>query len=448
MADEASPVTRPTICIFAKPPVAGTVKTRLAAEIGAERASQLARAFLVDTCAATRALTWARPVLATSDALAPELRTELDMPVWPQGDGDLGARMERVLARALTEAPFAIAFGADSPGLPPRFLEAARTALATADAVIGPADDGGFYVLGLRRCPPGLLAALPWSVPETCVRTIERLRAAGLTVTELAPWFDVDRADDLARLHDLLDTGAIVAPSTRRVLGVPPVSIIMPVLDEARRICGAIDDALAVPGRKEVIVVDGGSRDDTLALARTRPVRVIESSRGRARQMNAGAEVAAGEVLMFLHADTTLPLDALDRVHAVLGDRGVVAGAFRTWTVAEADDVPWYAPLLHLADLRSRYTSLPYGDQAMFVRAETFRDVGGFPDQPLMEDLEMARRLRRRGRIAAVPARVRVSARRFVARPVFYTLVTNAFPALYRLGVSPDRLARLYRNIR
>lgn len=441
-------MSRATLCIFAKPPVAGSAKTRLARAVGGERASALARAFLVDTCAAARGVPWARPVLATTGALEPALQDELGLPVWSQGEGDLGARMERVLARALAESSVALALGADSPGLPPRVLEAARQALTSTDAVIGPADDGGFYLLGLRRCPAGILADLPWSAPETRARTLERLRAHGLTVTELEPWFDVDEVDDLTRLHDLLDTGAIVAPATRRVLGAPQVSIIMPVLDEAARISGALDDVLALAGRKEVIVVDGGSRDDTLARARAKPVRVIEAARGRARQMNAGAEIAAGEVLLFLHADTTLPADALSRVVRALDDARAVAGAFRTWTVADGNDGPWFAPLLHLADLRSRYTSLPYGDQAMFVRAEVFRRAGGFPDQPLMEDLELSRRLRRRGRIVTVPARVRVSGRRFVARPIFHLVVMNTFPALYRLGVSADRLAELYRSIR
>ena len=314
--------------------------------------------------------------------------------------------------------------------------------------MIGPTDDGGFYLLGLRRCPAGLLADLPWSASNTYAETSARLCKHGLTVVELGRWFDVDRADDLSRLHALLDTGAIIAPATRALLGVPRISIIMPVLDEERRIGEAIDDVLALPGRKEVVVIDGASRDRTLEIAYGKPVRVAHASRGRARQMNAGAAIAAGEILLFLHADTSLPPDALALVEHAFIDPAVVAGAFHTWTVADPGEARWFTPLLHAADLRSRYTSLPYGDQAMFVRATAFHRVEGFPDQPLMEDLELSRRLRQIGRIYIVPARVRVSGRRFLARPVFYTLAVNLFPWLYRLGVSPARLAKLYQNVR
>ena len=125
----------------------------------------------------------------------------------------------------------------------------------------------------------------------------------------------------------------------------------------------------------------------------------------------------------------------------------MVGGAFRTWTVTEGRR-RWFGPLLHLADLRSRYSGLPYGDQALFVRADVFRQLGGFPDQPLMEDLEFSRRLRDAGQIRTVPASVRVSGRRFLARPVYYTLLVNVFPILYRLGMPPRVLASLYGNPR
>ncbi|MEJ7599921.1 MAG: TIGR04282 family arsenosugar biosynthesis glycosyltransferase [Kofleriaceae bacterium] len=208
---------RTPVCIFAKPPVAGAVKTRLAEP---PRAAELARAFLVDTCAAVRTLPWADAILATTGSLDPALAAELAVPVWLQGDGDLGARLERVLRRALASSGTAVAIGADSPGMPRELLDRARLALRTTDAVLGPSEDGGFYLLGLRRCPEGLLADLPWSRSDTFAATLARLHSRGLSPNVLDPWFDVDRPADLARLNRLLTTGAVLAPATARVLNI------------------------------------------------------------------------------------------------------------------------------------------------------------------------------------------------------------------------------------
>jgi rSAM/selenodomain-associated transferase 2 len=224
----------------------------------------------------------------------------------------------------------------------------------------------------------------------------------------------------------------------------PRVSVVIPALDEEARIGGQLEAVARIRGIHEVIVVDGGSRDATMARVRADgTARLLSARRGRASQMNAGARAATGEVLLFLHADVRLPEDALRRVEEALADPEIVAGAFRTWTVDDRGR-SWLAPLLHLADLRSRYSSLPYGDQALFVRAEAFRRTGGFPEQPLMEDLELSRRLRRLGRIRIVRSRVTVSGRRFLARPIFYTLAVNIFPALYAAGVPASALKRLY----
>lgn len=202
---------RVPVCVFAKPPVAGSVKTRLA---NSEHAARLARAFLVDTCDSLRAIAWIDPILATTGPLAPSLAQRVGVPIWPQGDGDLGARIERVMIRALGSARGAIAIGADTPGLPRELLDRAGEALTEADAAIGPTDDGGFYLLALRACPVGLLAELPWSRSDTFAMTLGRLRERGLRTRVLDPWFDIDRPADLARLHALLTTRVLVAPET------------------------------------------------------------------------------------------------------------------------------------------------------------------------------------------------------------------------------------------
>jgi hypothetical protein len=216
-ARQSPPLAAACVCVFAKPPRAGSVKTRLAGEVGAQGAARLARAFFADTWALVARTAWARPVAAVNGPFPLAARGD-DCTVWRQGGGDLGLRMERVLRRALREAPFAIALGSDSPGLPRQRLEAARVRLAACDAVLGPAEDGGFYLLGLRRCPRGLLRELPWSSADTFARTCERLRARGLSVAILPGWFDVDRPADLARLRRLLAGRRIHAPHTRRAL--------------------------------------------------------------------------------------------------------------------------------------------------------------------------------------------------------------------------------------
>ncbi len=440
------------ICVFAKTARAGEAKTRLIPAVGPDAAALLARAFFRDTWSALRGISWASLVVAATER---DHRFDTaGAEVCLQGEGDLGERMERVLREALREADSALAVGTDSPGIPVRVFEQARSALADHDAVIGPSDDGGFYLLGLKRCPDGLLRGLPWSRSDTCEHTIARLKSRGFRVGVLERWFDVDLPADLERLSKLLASGAVSAPETAAALRTigwrspHRISIVIPTLNEAARIGRTLEELSSMTGIHEVIVADGGSGDRTAEIAQSfAGVRVIRANRGRAAQMNAGAAVAAGEIILFLHADVSLPRDAASLIERALDRPGTIAGAFKTWTVSDSGRT-WLAPLLHLADLRSRYTSLPYGDQAIFVTADAFKRVGGIPDQPLLEDLEFSRRLRRLGRLETVPASVIVSGRRFLARPVYYALLINLIPLLYRLGVPVHTLKRLYGNPR
>jgi len=442
-------VTAVPTFVFAKAPGEGLVKTRLEPVVGAEGAARLAAALLEDTLESLLAAGRTTPCLAVDDPAAFRSR---GLPVVEQGEGDLGERLERVLGRALERAPVAVAVGSDSPGFPAPLIEQALASLAHRDAVLGPADDGGFTLLGLRRCPPGLLRGLPWSRRETLLATVSRLRARGLSVATTQRWFDVDGPPDLARLRVELAEGTVQARHTAEALAAlslrPWLSVVMPVLDEAQRLGPALRRLVGLPGVDEVLVVDGGSRDQSRAVAGSiAGVRLLEAPRGRARQLNAGAAAARGEVLLFLHADVMLPRDAVRHVARAFARPDVVATAFRTRTVDERGST-WAGALLPVADLRSRWTRLPYGDQAVSVRREAFQAVGGFPDQPLMEDLELARRLARVGRMARLHAQVTVSGRRFVRHPLRTLVFWNSFPALYRLGVAPRALEKLYGSVR
>jgi glycosyltransferase A (GT-A) superfamily protein (DUF2064 family) len=334
-----------------------------AAGIGAAGAASLSRALVEDAVGAIRPLPWARPLRACDD--------------------DLG----RVLPQAMREhdgaAVFALA--AASPGLPPTRLEAARAALGRADAVLGPTDGGGVYLVGLRRCPRDLLAGLAWSAPGAFAEALARLRGRGLAPRVLDRWFSIAGAADLDRLHGLLRAGVVAAAATARLLA-PRISVI---------VCadGAGDDGLItcldaldrVPGLDDVDVVAGL---DGIAAA---------------------ARAATGDVLWFVRAGTRVPPDADRHIVGALLDPDVVAGAFGTLRPRVAGGLrPWLAPLARLADLRSRLTGLPHAGQAMFVRRAAFERVGGVPPG-LLGELELARRLRQLGRIVRVPARVLVT---------------------------------------
>lgn len=217
-------MSRAVICVFSKPPSPGGAKTRLIPLLGAAGAAELARAFLQDTWAAMTTVPWARAVLTTPGDLEQAAFAALEPPaeVWDQGPGDLGDRMERMMRRGLGLAHAALCVGTDSPGLPPDRLDQALDALEHHDAVLGPAEDGGYFLIGLRRgrCPDGLLADLPWSREDTLAHTRQRLEQRGLSVALTDPWFDVDVPADVERLRGMLRSGEIQAPHTSEALNL------------------------------------------------------------------------------------------------------------------------------------------------------------------------------------------------------------------------------------
>ena len=186
------------ICIFAKPPEAGKVKTRLIPELGEQRAAELAEAFLQDTVAMVRECTWASCRIAATENFQRDYFHPGE--VWLQGEGGLGLRLERILRRGLQEFNLVFALGADSPGLRPGFLARARDELLTADAVLGSTRDGGFYLMGVKQCPEGILEQIQWSHPQTYTETVSRLHSKGWKTASINSWFDIDTPEDLRQV--------------------------------------------------------------------------------------------------------------------------------------------------------------------------------------------------------------------------------------------------------
>ncbi len=222
---------------------------------------------------------------------------------------------------------------------------------------------------------------------------------------------------------------------------MPGFSVIVPTLNEADTIHACLQSLQSWGNRLEIIVVDGGSQDGTREAAAPLADQVLTAPRGRALQMNAGARAAQGSILIFLHADTHLPPDALPRIQKAV-ERGHQWGRF---DVELAGRHPFLPAISTMMNLRSRLTGIATGDQAVFVIRQLFERVEGFPLQPLMEDIELSRQLGRHGRPACLRARVRTSARRWETFGLTRTILLMWWLRLgYFCGADPATLNTLY----
>jgi rSAM/selenodomain-associated transferase 2 len=236
------------------------------------------------------------------------------------------------------------------------------------------------------------------------------------------------------------------------------ISIVIPTLNESVYLADTLQSIFdAISNPIQVVVVDGGSIDNTVEIATTFGVQVLLCGNGRSYQMNAGAAVATGDILMFLHGDTLVPIgfdrwveDCVNLPKSPLPkerkQEQSIAGAFNLKINSDRSGLRWVE---WGVKIRSKFFNLPYGDQALFLKSSTFHELGGFPELPIMEDFVFVRSLLKHGKITIVPAAVTTSARRWEQQGIFKTTIINQIMILgYYLGISPHRLKQWYRSTR
>jgi rSAM/selenodomain-associated transferase 2 len=220
----------------------------------------------------------------------------------------------------------------------------------------------------------------------------------------------------------------------------------MPVLNEVQNLRNTLG-RLRLSENEELVIVDGGSTDKTLSIAREFTDKVFETKTGRASVMNFGAQKAEGDVLLFLHADCILPDNGFHIIRKNIHDRNIAAGAFFLRITHPGIG---FRIIESAANVRSRLTSLLYGDQGMFLRKDVFSRIGGFADIPLMEDIEISGRLKKEGKIIFITPPIQASPRRWIREGMFYTTVRDWYIAcLYTFfKIPPEKLIRHYDEVR
>jgi rSAM/selenodomain-associated transferase 2/rSAM/selenodomain-associated transferase 1 len=435
------------LIIFTRYPEPGKTKTRLIPTLGKQGAADLQRRMTEHLISKIRRLCAFYP-------LSIEIRYEGGnhrlVQSWlggqftlkPQHEGNIGRRMRLAFEEAFQSGvDKAVIAGTDIPGISEEIIKNTLEYLDVHDLVFGPARDGGYYLVGLKKAAwskanPSLFEGIQWGSGQVLAQSLNAADNLKMQYQLLQKLADVDRPKDL-------DVWYRESKTAVKSKCVDTISIIIPALDEADNIVPVLSRLQRRDG-VEIIVVDGGSSDDTAKLAKSEGATVIPSLPSKARQMNAGAEAAAGNILLFLHADTQLPDNFDMPIIEALNRSGIAAGAFQLRIDSDTKGLRF---IEWVANRRSRHLQAPYGDQGLFMTKKLFDKIGGYPEMPIMEDFEVVRRLRREGRIAILDQFVLTSPRRWLNLGIFKTWIINQIIiAGYLIGVSPERLSSWYRR--
>lgn len=438
-------MSKNALILFMKAPVVGRVKTRLAQSIGDDYATTIYR-MMCKHLLSIKLPQDTDVIIAYDDDLHAHLPAYVKRKqFFFQSSGDLGARMydafQNVFAQNYQKI---ILVGSDIPDITEEILQKALTLLSHNNAVLSPTHDGGYYLIGFQADSffQNPFQGITYSRNDVYEKTLTTMKHLKVAKTKMLR--DIDTLDDL-RAFASKESDTPLSYYAQSLLNIlPRISVIIPVFHEDETLLKTIAHlrTKAHLQNYEIIVVDTHEKI-TLNRLHLEDVRLAFAPKGRASQMNEGARIAQGNVVLFLHADTLVPHHwdtlALQALHVKK------AGAF---SLGINDPRIALSFIEIMANFRSAITKIPYGDQAHFFKTTLFRELGGYAEIPLMEDVEMMKRLKKQGhKVALLKSKVLTSSRRWHKEGIFYTTLRNrTLSFLYWLGVSPKHLVKRYKE--
>lgn len=438
------------LIVFTREPAAGTTKTRMMPYYDEGQCAELHLCFLKDIQRELKNVD-ADIVLSYTGGEPLKLKSVFgDGKIYTEQRGSsLGERMYNALEDAFAMGyEKAVLIGTDIPELEAESINIAFDNLDGADIVIGPTADGGYYLIGMKELCCEAFDVEHYGGRSVLEDTVNSIEKAGLSIACTDSYHDMDSREDLSgylrRMRS--DKRLRLSETAKFIKANAGISIIVPIYNEASTIRKMTDQLMQYKGDAEIIFVDGGSSDDTLNIIGDE-YTVLTGAKGRAAQMNLGAEKSNGDILFFLHCDSVLPPNALEEIRACITDNeyGCFGVQFNSSNIFMLTN-------RIISNHRAWNRGLPFGDQGIFISRELFFDMGKFPEIPIMEDYEFSRRLAATGiKPGRTKHRITTSARRY-GRGTLSILKTEYrmwdLRRKYRAGTDINKIAELYKDIR
>ena len=445
------------LIIFTREPKPGITKTRMMPYLSAEQCAELHKCMLKDIAREAShadadiivAYTGGEPLFLRSILREGGPFRNGAVYIEQRGSG-IGEKMENAISDALDLGyKKAVLIGTDIPEIEAESIDAAFAMLDVCDVCLGPTEDGGYYLIGMKSVHHVAFDVKKYGVGTVLEETVRSIENAELTVAVTDTYADIDTPDDAAGYRSRMREDPYLRCScTGRFLkDAMRISVIIPVFNESAEIRNMLEQLRSYKDECEIIFVDGGSTDGTTSIIEDAGCRLLHSEKGRGKQLNAGALASGGDVLFFLHCDSILPDDFTDEIRSVMvrhewGCFGVKFPSHNFFMLTNRI----------ISNHRALCRSLPFGDQGIFIDRTVFFEMGMYPELPIMEDYAFSHKLRRYGfRTGMTRKRIISSARRYGSgtRSILKTEISMwRIRHLFRKGVSAEELQKIYCDIR